>query len=417
MLPARMTAAIWFIVPFMMTGCGSDSGPPTQWSSRSDIEPHVGQVAYETGREKVSASRLMREVFRRYRGANRYSDQAVLVATGPDETVVAPLAIHRMGDEIRIRAYECEVSIHATELIAVADVETPERFDRQVLVLRRGSQPIDQWLTSDAILAEALSRGAGGPPPQLDWMFADKPMEGLFEPNNRFSYVATETIEDRVCEVVEVQNGNETFRFFVDAGGGLIRRVELPSVPTADANGEVHLAVELRQATFDFRKVQVAINDTEIALPKNPRWVRRLLVPPPRLDRRIGRQLEAPRSDFQDSNFGWFIAGGDDELFDYFEHLRGQGITVATQNNRPIPSWPIRRINQRETSDLLLATADGKIHFVQPLTPPILPEALMAATVDVADGKDVAREMLRGHLDAAKRYQTQLARVTVQNQR
>lgn len=409
-----------------ITGCGSQTEISTS-PGDSQNSSAAANPSLPPARRSVSPANLMRGIFRRYRGANAYADQAVLIASGPEETVRAPMLVHRLGSRVRINAYSSEILIDEDELIAVADAPSHDRFDDQVLRLRRGSRSVDALLTTDALLSESLSQGAGGPPSQIDWLFADQPMKGLFDPENRFSYAAPETIEGHLCDAVRVESGDQTYRFFVDAGAGLIRRVELPPVPTSDQNGEIRLTIHLRRATFDRGQVEEMFAGS-ITLPEQPRWVRRLLIPPPTLDRRIGRRLAitpidfagAP-IDFAGAPLAWLIDTDDREIKDYLNSLRDQAIADAAANRQSIRPWAIHAVASGAAvgragdndSSLVLVDRDGKVHFVQSLRPPILPANLMAATADVARRVDVAGRLIQADAEATDLYRTQLKRVSV----
>ena len=84
------------------------------------------------------------------------------------------------------------------------------------------------WLLSEPLVAERLSAGLAGFPPQLDLLLAPKPLQGLIDDKVALSFSHPETIEGRTCLVVLVVRGTTEFALWIDQENLLLRRLRLP---------------------------------------------------------------------------------------------------------------------------------------------------------------------------------------------
>ena len=94
---------------------------------------------------------------------------------------------------------------------------TTNHHDSQVLRLPPSDQPFQpQSLLADPVLNETLSAGLAGPPPQLDWLFADHPMERLFDENHEITFGQPRVLAGLTCETVLVNADGDHYRFWID---------------------------------------------------------------------------------------------------------------------------------------------------------------------------------------------------------
>ena len=376
------------------------------------------------GRPNVAASTLLRRILDRYPNARWYRDRGRVVARPSDGApVVAPMSVTRGDDRLSFVAYAASAEISPAGLSA-----TIEDYDDQQLSIPRGTLADDALLLRDPVLAAAMAAGAGGPPPQLDWLLADEPMEHLFVPSAKFYYADAGRIEGRICQTVVVQisddaktnspddrferTGRDSFyRFSIDVAGGVIRRVELPAVPTSDGDGQIELTIELVDASFEPFDPAVGYFNP----PRQPVHVRRLIVPPPSIDPRLGRRMPVLLSRTDLPPVTWIVRGGESvETTDVIMYLKelANDIVERSDGSFPISNVPIAiqppvapgssygpsswarstSSNNEEVGDgeLWVIDAYRRLQFVQPLTPPIVPDALVAATRIAAAGEDVA---------------------------
>ncbi len=146
-----------------------------------------------------------------------------------------------------------------------------------------------QSLLVDPVLNETLSAGLAGPPPQLDWLFADHPMERLFDENHEITFGQPRDL-GLTCQTVLVNADGDHYRFWIDPRASLIHRVELPPVQLPDDSARsVGLTLELIGATFDTANEPPPIED----LPEQPPFVGRFVpLPPVEPAQALGRTLE-----------------------------------------------------------------------------------------------------------------------------
>jgi hypothetical protein len=182
---------------------------------------------------------------------------------------------------------------------------TTDNFDSQVVrtTVSPGRPSIGNLL-SDTVLRERVAAGLAGPPPQLDWLFAAKPMELLFDGPYQIRFGKPVTVDQQECVTVVVLADNEAYRFAVDRRRGVIRQVQLPSIlapvrfqandmnnPSGSSPPQpIRLTLELDGATFETPTEQ----PTLAQMPRLPRYVSHFIPLPPDepsrvLQTRVGR--------------------------------------------------------------------------------------------------------------------------------
>ncbi|MCA9160769.1 MAG: hypothetical protein KDA72_20705, partial [Planctomycetales bacterium] len=84
------------------------------------------------------------------------------------------------------------------------------------------------WLLGDPLVAERLSAGLAGFPPQLDLLLAPKPLKGLIDDKVALSFSHPETVDGRTCLVIRVERATAEFMLWIDQEKLLLRRLRLP---------------------------------------------------------------------------------------------------------------------------------------------------------------------------------------------
>ncbi len=172
--------------------------------------------------------------------------------------------------------------------------QATENHDSQVLRLPPREGRFDpQDLLADAVLNEKISSGLAGPPAQLDWLFADHPMQRLFAENHEIKFGKRRELDDRLCQMVLVTADADQYRFWIDQDSSVIRRVDLPSIAMPDDLADhVYLTLDLINATFDTDTETPPIDD----LPRQPKFVSRMIpLPPPQPAPRLGQSAKSFR--------------------------------------------------------------------------------------------------------------------------
>lgn len=307
-------------------GCGRSPAPVTRTETDKAVQIDVGDP------EKYLA-----DVFGRYRSTAFYVDagRAVLEIqyrkSGRREQTGAPLQVRWDSDRLAVDAYAVRLRGVRDEtdrrMAYRAWIREPEtsHFDRQMLIVSvptpSGERPNLDPLLGDEVLRSRLSAGLAGPPPQLEWLFADEPMAGLFDPSSRFEQLPDASIAGSVMRRIAVLSRGQQYVFWVEPTSSLIRRVRLP-VPEslrqmggfrrpddtrADPSGsqrqsraeagppEMELTLELDGATFDpqqARQRQPMESAVRFAPDFTPTPVSRFVpVPPPPPPAVIGRTV------------------------------------------------------------------------------------------------------------------------------
>jgi hypothetical protein len=295
-LLALIVVAALLAMAILLGGC-SRSG--TDETLQADAVKHDG----------MTAEQYLGSVFARYRSAESYRDEGqVRLSYHVGDQVkseVAPLRLWFDRNVLYLDAYDVHLRHTPDRFTAWITDPTSDNFDSQVVrtAASPGRPSIDNLL-SDTVLRERVVAGLAGPPPQLDWLFAAKPMERLFDGPYQIRFGKSVTVDQQDCLTVVVLADDEVYRFAVDRRRGVIRRVQLPSILAPvrfQTNGmenssagspsqAIRLTLELDGATFESPTEQPALAQ----LPRLPRFVSHFIPLPPDepsriLQTRIGR--------------------------------------------------------------------------------------------------------------------------------
>ena len=143
------------------------------------------------------------------------------------------------------------------------------------------------WLLSDPLVAERLSAGLAGFPPQLDLLLAEQPFKGLVDDSAALSFGQPEMIDGRPCLVIRVQRGPADFTLWIDEKSLLVRRLKLPRshlTPQMLADGrltDVELTIEFADARGD---AEINWSNYEISAEAGEMRVNRFVPDPLRVD-------------------------------------------------------------------------------------------------------------------------------------
>ncbi|TWU41540.1 hypothetical protein Q31b_29890 [Novipirellula aureliae] len=281
MKPAILIGPSVLIGISLLAGCSpnevTEAGKPTLG----------GQAIHTVSNSKVMPQEYLRNVFARYRDAGSYRDKGQVrlqfMENGKPASRTAPLGVWFYRDLIYLRAYDTRLWSDQEGLAAWLVDPSTEHFDSQVLRLPPlGPRPKLTSLFSDPILAERVSAGLAGPPPQLEWLFSDQPMKALFNPKHQFSFGDQATVDGGGCQSVHVQANADRYTFWIDTKYGVIRQIDLPPIAIPSEPNQptekVTLSLELVDATFDAPTTTPETN----SLPKKPKLVTRFIpLPPP----------------------------------------------------------------------------------------------------------------------------------------
>ncbi len=265
----------------------------------------------------VDAEVRLRDVFRRYQVTSYYDDDGIVILHAPganafhsNETETAPLSVHFDPRELAVEAYTARIRVQAhnetasrdtqrTDMVAWFDEPQTSHFDSQVLRQQWQAAVTDRVplprVLNDEVLRARLSAGLAGPPPQLEWLLADHPMQKLFEPQTRFEWLRPATIDSVELQRIAVTSKSERFVFWIDANSSLIRRVELPLPDLAAIGARIDrggwsLRLELRSATFQPPATGRVVEFPHP--PRQPKLVRAFVpLPPPPPSPLIGQQV------------------------------------------------------------------------------------------------------------------------------
>ena len=401
-----------------------------------------------------SARQYLTAVFQRYRGAASYHDSAEVRLTyrlgSQVETTAAPLSVWYAYDQLIVHAYDTSLRSGGEGLIAWIDDPDSNSFDSQVLVgPSAAGRPSLEAVFADPILADRVSSGLAGPPPQLDWLFAADPMAGLFQAASTFAFGAVDTIDRRECRAVTVTVGQEEYRFWIDRHDSLIRRVEFPEVllpgETPGSPTRTEMTIELRGAAFASSSHPPRLP----SLPRQPKYVSRFVPLPTarpasvigttpkgwvitddagkvtirdgRSDREICvlvRLADDPASDAAVSIMNRWYA----QLPETIQQRVRVGVIAAT-GLRPEADFPVfvqlqSSVAQRlqlPAGAAMVWDARGRVAWIQPdLSSDASATAMLGAVVaDLLGGVDVPQRVLQQWDQQVKAYRAALARHAV----
>ncbi len=220
----------------------------------------------------------------------------------PLQTETAPLRVYFDRRTLKLDAYMARIRVHAssnepanasserTEMVAWFEEPESSHFDQQVLRQRWQSPSADrlrlEQVLNDEVLRSRLSAGLAGPPPQLEWLLADRPMQKLFKSRSQFEWLSPAAIDNTELQRIQVTSEREQFVFWIEPHTSLIWRVELPlsDLPTSNLNTDHwSLSLELHGATF--QPSSSGENETttyEVGPGFQAKWVRAFVPLPPR---------------------------------------------------------------------------------------------------------------------------------------
>ena len=266
-------------------------------SSKHEEEPSPGIPESIGG---LPADKYLKSVFLRYQSAQSYHDEGKvrLSYTRDGSRIVeeAPFKVWLDRNLLYVEAYDVRLRCDQSEAVAWIADPTTENHDSQVLAFKidQGRPNLSQ-LFADQVLDEKLAAGLAGPPPQLEWLFAHQPMKHMFDNDCLISFQEARILEQRPCNVVDVTQENDRYRFWIDSRSSLIRRVDLPEillspesyarVKDKSAEARFSLTVDLQNATFGSPQMQPSATP----LPSSPKYVGRFVaLPPPEPPRLLG---------------------------------------------------------------------------------------------------------------------------------
>ncbi|MFG0254895.1 MAG: hypothetical protein ACF787_07330 [Rhodopirellula sp. JB053] len=301
---------LWGIafVAVWINGCGTSERP-------SEPVAVSRQAAHD-----VDAQTRLREVFGAYQASTFYEDDGEVVIRSPrtpasgsfaNEQETAPLRVRLDPRQLAVDAYTARIRVSASEnagrsrerleLIAWFNEPETSHFDAQVLMQRWESSPEDRLrlenVLRDEVLRSRVSAGLAGPPPQLEWLLADRPMKKLFTDDSRFEWLDTGEIDGVELQRIAVTSDRERFVFWIHPVTNLIRRVELPVPPSiSEQRDGWELFLELRAATFLAPVQGFGNEEASVQFENRPgfreKWVGRFVpVPPPPPSPLLGKEF------------------------------------------------------------------------------------------------------------------------------
>lgn len=419
---------------------------------------HPVLEATAASRPTLSPRQYLEAVFARYRRADAYRDRGIVrleyQEQGRRESKTAPMQIWFDRDRLYLEAYDVRLSSDGDFLTAwFRDAESND-FDSQVLRIPAISgRPTIRMLLADPILAGRISAGMAGPPPQLDWLFAGRPMAELFAAGHRFEFGNALAIDGRLCRGVQVHAGQDLYQFWIDETAGMIRRVELPTVTAPTAPGQplqsMKLSIEL--AAPELGSVSTAPDISP--LPAQPKYVRRFVALPPaspdpilgsrspsfRLTDKKRNQVIGNRNAGRDATMLFHFAAGQpfaDALAAIDQWNAGMpdelqeriqiAVLVEPQSASQVPGNPklpvitddqgVARSLRLPPGGLLILDRQGNVAWSQPQLPPPYPQSLAtlgAVLGDILHGVDVPARIRAQWRDQVAEYQRSLSRESV----
>ena len=125
------------------------------------------------------------------------------------------------------------------------------------------------WLLSDPAISEELAAGLAGFPPQLDMLLGPNPMRGLVDDSALLKLDTAETVGGELCHVVQVTRGPALYRLWINQTTMLLRRLQMPSAhltPEMLADSKIthtQLTIELpgikTNAAIDWKRFEIAV--------------------------------------------------------------------------------------------------------------------------------------------------------------
>ncbi|TWU26907.1 hypothetical protein Pla52o_07630 [Novipirellula galeiformis] len=398
----------------------------------------------------------LQAIFSRYHAAGSYRDRGQVRMTveqggnSHPETKVAPLSVWTNHDTVYVQAYDTRLWSDSEGMTAWIVDPSTKNFDSQVLRAPPiGRRPELKQLLTDPILVEQVAAGLAGPPPQLEWLFAEAPMKQLFHDSHEFAYGEQQTIEQTLCQEIKVLSGDQRYAFWVDPQQGLIRQVDLPSlqIPATPSPHTIRLTLELREASFDAPET----TPTADSLPESPKFVGHFVpLPPASTPSSLGTRIDSNRLKTSDRKPYDFAAGrpqsessvtaivyfADDAnalnsalvlqdwsqqlpaelaersravlLLDDAVSLRDEVKQILRQSISLPLIWDQENELARKLSiapgTLLLVDSSARVVWIQPLVSPESLPALGAILADAIGGVDIPQRMKEQHTQDLAAY-------------
>jgi hypothetical protein len=267
----------------------------------------AGPSATRTGETVLAdspAGRLLLESAAAYRRLASYQDAGRVVLAyqfdGQAVADVAPLSVAlERPSRIGIRAYLVTAGIDQDRWRMRIGSEHESPLPRQVLSRGLPDRLDLPWIMSDPVVAEYLSAGLAGLPPQLELLFGEQPFRHLIEASTQLSIEGQGSIGGDSCQIVRVRHGELATRFWIHAQDRLLRRIELPTaaLPPQMLSDprvrDIRLTIELGAV-----ETRTAIDWDAWRVAPQPRdlLVRRFVLPPlTSSDSRLGKTVPAFR--------------------------------------------------------------------------------------------------------------------------
>lgn len=257
-------------------------------------------LKHATASDEASAARLVNtsgsprstieQTVRAYQQLQSYQDEAYVRLRydldGQRLEDRAPLAVawNKQG-RIGLRVYSVSAGPTAKRWrLRLSDAESV--VPQQVLSRAIPERVDFAWLLSDPLVAQRMSAGLAGFPPQLDLLLAPLPLKGLVDDSAALTYGQPEQVDGRLCWVVQVQRGPNQFTLWIDQNDLLLRRLGLPRshlTPEMIGDGRVsnvELTIEFAgakgNASVDWEQFEVAPAADELRVSRfvpTPMWV------------------------------------------------------------------------------------------------------------------------------------------------
>jgi hypothetical protein len=441
------------MLAILVLGCGRRSS-----ETESTRNTNLVVEATDASLRSSSPRKYLEAVFARYRDSSSYRDRGVVrldyQVGNRRESTTAPMQVWFDRDRLYFEAYDVRLWSDGDFVTAWINDADSKDFDSQVLrVPAISGRPTIKMLLSDPILADRISAGLAGPPPQLDWLFAGRPMAELFAAEHRFEFGDALAIGGRLCRGIRVHAGSELYQFWVDETLGVIRLVELPAIMAPAAPGKplqsMSLSLELVDPVFD----QARVGPDIAPLPVRPEYVRRFVPLPPEEPAAI-LGSRSPSFRMVDEQRNLTVTNRSSDL-DCTILVHFADAPQALESIRAIDQWSAsmneglkrrlriavlvdRQLAGRVPDDLSLAVlmdddrlaqslglpaggllildGGGRVAWIQPHLPPAVPQALAtlgAIVGDILSGVDVPARIRAQWSDQVAEYRRSLDRESV----
>ncbi|MCA9132430.1 MAG: hypothetical protein KDA45_04725 [Planctomycetales bacterium] len=269
--------------------------------SAEQLQPMGDRPAGQLVGSQLSPRAALEQSAQAYQQLHSYQDRAyVRLRYELDGQMLedrAPLAVAwDSAGRIGLRVYSVEAGPSASRWrLRLRDDE--RLVPGQVLSRAIPTQVDFTWLLSDPLVAERLSAGLAGFPPQLDLLLGERPWEGLVDAAATLSWGPAGAIDGRPCHVVRVNRGGAEFELWIDQGSMLLSRLHLPraNLPPAMLNDRrvrnISLTIELDQVrttgSIDWQRFAVEEQPDELR-------VSHFVPVPPHVDTRgLGEKIPA----------------------------------------------------------------------------------------------------------------------------